>query len=195
MGLDVAQFVGFHPGFEEVAIWLVPDGQEEAVDGDVGGVFVLHAFLMNEVCTLHAICSEKSGDIGLEEDFDVRRFRHTGLHGLRGTEEGLSDDEVNLLREASEIGGFFAGCVSATNNGHGLLAIEKAVTRGAGAHASSAIFGFIGEAEIFGCGARGDDEGVALHGGVVVKFNDIGASERLTFVAIAERISTPKRSA
>ena len=45
---------------------------------------------------------------------------------------------------------------------------------GAGAHTGSAIFGFIGEAEIFGCGARGDDEGVTLHGGVVVKFNDIG---------------------
>ena len=52
-------------------------GKKEPVNRQVIMALAILALVLHKMCALHAICSEKSGDIGLEEDFDVRRFRHT----------------------------------------------------------------------------------------------------------------------
>ena len=81
-GDDVAGFVGLDPWAEQVAVGLMTDGQEEAVDGNVEVFLLGRAFLANEVCALHSGFTKEAHGVGLEEHFDLGIFEHAVLHGL-----------------------------------------------------------------------------------------------------------------
>ena len=77
--------------------------------------------------------------------------------------------QIDLAGDVAEIQRFFHGGVAAANHADGFAAIEKAVASGAGAHAAPHVGLFRRQAQVFGRGAGGDDEGVARVNRVVAR--------------------------
>ena len=148
------------------------DGQEEAVDGQVVAALVGFALAVHQVRAFYAVFAVQAQRVGFEEHLDFLVLHHAVLHGLRCTQKGLTHDEVDFLGQVS---GLFAGSVAAAHHSHGLFAVEKAVARGAGTDALTAVFLFIGQTEEACAGTCGNDERLALLGGVVVEPHGVGA--------------------
>ena len=108
------------------------DGEEESVDLDVDHLFVGLALALHKVGTLDAVLAEEADGVVLKQNLDVLAFADTLLHDLRGAQEGLAHNEVDLLGQSAEVEGVLAGSVATTNDGHRLLAIEESVAGGAG---------------------------------------------------------------
>ena len=70
-------------------------------------------------------------------------------------------DEYDCLRDVGEIQGFFHCRVAAANHNNFLVFIEKTVASGAGGYAFARKFLFIGQAQIFGGRARGNNQRIA----------------------------------
>ncbi len=134
---------------------MVPDGQEEARDVDAR----LRAVGAAQQGARHAaLVAQHLYGVVLEHHLDVGGVEHALLHRLRGAQEGLAHDQVDLAAERCQVGGLLARRVAAADHGHVLLAVEEAVARGAGAHALTAVLHFGGQAEVLGRSAGGYDE-------------------------------------
>lgn len=71
-------------------------------------------------------------------------------------------DEIDLGCEAGEERCFFASGVAATDDANGHISVEGTVAGGAGGESVSDEFLFSGEAEPFGTGAGGNDQGLGF---------------------------------
>ncbi|KAI1692731.1 hypothetical protein Ddc_23368 [Ditylenchus destructor] len=167
LGDDVAVF-HFQLALENFGVGLVADGDEAALQLDVGGRAVLRAL---DAHTGDAAVVAQHFFQGVEHlQFHVAVFdlAHQLVHqdGL-GAELVAAVDQVDLAGDVGQVQGLFHGGVAATDHDHVLVAVEEAVTGGAGGH-TAAHEGFFGrQAQILGRGAGGQDDGVSrVHGAV-----------------------------
>ena len=136
------------------------DGEEEAIDSDIDKLLVGLATTTDEMGALDTVVTEETEGVVLEEDLDILAVADALLHHLRGTQEGLADDEIDLLADATEIEGILAGGVATTDDGNDLLTVEEAIAGGTGRDTLTHVLGLVGESEVLGGGSGGDDNGV-----------------------------------
>ena len=86
---------------------------------------VLHAVVPAQQGARYArIVTQHLDGVVLEEHLDVGGVEDALLHRLRGAQEGLADDHVDLAAQRSQIGGLLAGRVAAADHRDILLAVE-----------------------------------------------------------------------
>ena len=123
--------------------------------------------MAHQMGAFHHIIAEESGSIAIEQYLDIGTLGHSALHHVRGAQEAFAHYHIYLVGDFREVKCFLTGCVSATDNGHCLIAIEETVASGAGAHSHTTILLFIRQSQI-ACRGPGRDYYRFSNNGVVV---------------------------
>src|SRR5690606_22040620 len=94
---------------------------------------------------------------GVGEELDLGVGASTIEHDLGRAELVATVNQINLRSKACEEVGFLHGAVATADDGDDLVAEEKAVAGGAGAHTATHEAHFVFEAQKVGRGAGGND--------------------------------------
>lgn len=81
-GLDISYLVEVESLFEHIAVRLVTDSKEEAVDRQIVFLLVGFALALNEVSTLNTVLAVKAECVVLKQNFYVLSLLYTALHNL-----------------------------------------------------------------------------------------------------------------
>ncbi|TKS60846.1 MAG: hypothetical protein EWM73_03046 [Nitrospira sp.] len=149
--LDVFVRVQVDLPLEDGRIGLVPDGDEEPVNGRLP----LDARL--EVLEPHRRHLALGGvqdvlDRRVPDELDLGVLQRTLLHDLGGAERIAAMDHLHLAAEAREVERLLHGGVAAADDHDVLVLEEEAVAGGAGADAAPHELGLVGQADELGRG-------------------------------------------
>ena len=137
--------------------------QEETVDRDVNQRLVRLTLAINQVSALHTILTKKANRIMLEHHLDIRCIEYTLLHHLRGTQIGLTYDQIYLFCQTGKIDRLLTSGITATNDSYILLTIKEAVASRTGRNTHARILLLICQAQIFSGRTRRDNQGLCLN--------------------------------
>ena len=159
---DEVAVLHFELADEEVGVRLVADGDEHAVDGDVGGAAVGRA-----------LQARASDALGIAQDFvehavpgqcDLPRgslLEEFVLHDLLAAQLVAAVDQGDVAGDVGQVEGFFDRSVAAADHGDRLVAVEEPVA-GRAARDAFTHEGFFGrQSEVLRRGAGGDDQRIA----------------------------------
>ena len=124
------------------------DGEEEAVNRNIIMTLVGFAFALYQMDTLYPVLTIETDGIMLKEDLDVLGVHHPFLHHLRGSEEGLTYNQIHLLTQTRQVECILAGRITTAHHGSHLLTIEEAVASGTGRDTLTTVFLLIGQAQV-----------------------------------------------
>ena len=152
---EIALRVDLEPVAEDLGVGLVADRHEQAVDRHrplLAGVGVAQA----ETVDLGVAEDLLDGGVGVE--LDLRVAPGAVDHDPAAPELVAPVEEVDLRREAGQVGRLLEGRVAAADDGDLLVPEEEAVAGGAGGDAAPAQARLALEPEPDGRGAGGDDD-------------------------------------
>ena len=115
------------------------------------------------MCAFDAVFTEETHGLCLEEDFDVFTIHDTFLHDFRSPQVVFTHNHIHLAGQVRQVHGLFTGRVATAHHGNDFLAIKETVAGGASRNTLSRIFDFIGETQVFGRSAGGNDDGVGFN--------------------------------
>mmetsp|Transcript_2966 Transcript_2966/g.7278 ORF Transcript_2966/g.7278 Transcript_2966/m.7278 type:complete len:327 (-) Transcript_2966:410-1390(-) len=120
LGLDVPIFIQLNLALQEVGGWLVADGEEEAVDGQVGHLAAHHVLHLDaaQQLALVAICLNHHA---VEQELNLGVLLGALLHDLGRAQPLAPVDDVDLGAILGEEVGLLHGAVAAADDRDGLV--------------------------------------------------------------------------
>ena len=154
--------VRFHRqlALEQLGRWRVADGDEDAVDGQVGGFAGFDVFQAGCGDAQRILIADHLFQRRVPEDFDLGVLEQAVLQDLLGAEAFAAVDDGHLGGEIGQEQRLFHGGIAAADNQHFAAPIEEAVARGAGRDAEALEFLLGGKVQPFGLRAGRDDDGI-----------------------------------
>ena len=156
-GYDVAFGIHVNLAFEYIGIGVVPDGDEQAFDGEFFNGIGFNILDFNPGDAERIFGSDDFFDNGIPFNVDFAVVHQTFLHDFIGAETVAAVNEGNAVGKIGEVDSLFNGRVSAADNGNVTSAVEKAVTGGTAGNAETAEFFLGGKPQPTGGGAGSDD--------------------------------------
>src|SRR5215831_13113780 len=130
-GDDVSRRLHVELAFEQLALRLVPDSDEDTVDGERDRLTGKRTLQLGAGDAARIVVAEHAMKLGVPNHVDLLVGEQPLLEDLLGAEHAAAMHEQHLIGDIGEKDRFLDRSVAAADHDHLLAAIEKAVAGGA----------------------------------------------------------------